>query len=614
MISLPITGKPLKVKSVSRKAIHLNPIMKKPKAVADFYNSLETIKSLGVWNISKELAECEEIKSTLWRKRVLTERKVLFHNLNEGLLLPNAQTTDHHGQSGKALAFSKPEINYLTVRLDETSNYWIRARYAHLLWQETKNNNFAVIAIDSYMGCIHMIKGEEARELDIILSAILHISKNTKKRQQESIKLVLELMGTLPNWFRFTILNTALKFNFLNSKVLNEIADKVFEWLDEQSPVAYFNNKQHLEILLVLFDKIKRPAEEIYAMLAANEDEVINQHDDESFVKYTALAEKAKYLKKAKQLPEYEATLKQCNQLKLKTKLYKISVAPDAELNDMFNDYLRKKSGYLLSLSTETILSFFAVNDEIIADPKAIAQQASENIQKSIHHLFTTSVFDINGNTKRLNDKEKLDFEKLNTYVITHNVQVYTLFLRVFIDGIIMGKFTYYKIFEYLEAHTWYGMKFRRSLKNQDEEGNSSWLSLLAPGIHSFFSQFELSTLMNTNRVNNFVLAVDSMTLKFEGALRDFVRLSGGNTMVEKKGEMQEQLLEDLLENKVTKAFFNEKDIELFKFTFTKKGKNIRNNVAHCFLEYSDYSLQTSALVFFCLLRLGKYTFEEKAD
>ena len=175
-----------------------------------------------------------------------------------------------------------------------------------------------------------------------------------------------------------------------------------------------------------------------------------------------------------------------------------------------------------------------------------------------------------------------------------------------------MGKLNYYKIFDFLEEHTWYGMKFRKSLKNDDEEENSSWLSLIAPGIHNYFAQFEFSTLMNTNKINNFVLAVDSMTLKFEGALRDFIRLSGGNTSMERKGEMQEQLLEDLLENQITKEYFTGKDVELFKFTFTNKGKNIRNNVAHSFMEFSDYNLQTASLVFLCLLRLGKYTFEEK--
>ncbi len=124
-------------------------------------------------------------------------------------------------------------------------------------------------------------------------------------------------------------------------------------------------------------------------------------------------------------------------------------------------------------------------------------------------------------------------------------------------------------------------------------------------------AQFEFSVLMNTNKINNFILAIDSMTIKFEGALRDFIRLCGGNTTTSKKGVLVEQVLEELLENHTTKNYFSNKDIELFKYAFTQKGKNLRNNVAHSFMQFSDYTWEAVMLVFLCILRLGKYTLEE---
>lgn len=585
--------------------------MKIPKEIKEFYDSLENMKSLNIWNISNELKTCDLIKSTLWRKKIITERKVLFYNLNGGELHPNTQSTDINGGIEKSLNFSKSEIFFLIERLNQTNNNWLKSRYAHILWNETKNNTYALIAIDNYMICLNMIKGKEAREIDIILNAILYLSKKTKQRTEESRKLALELIECLPTWFKFTILNSAMRINFFNSADLNFVANKVFEWFEKQTPINYFNNKSNLEIVLLLFEKIKRPNEKIYELLALNQDSIIAQHEEESFVKLTALSEKAVYLKKAKQFEEYENILRECTRIKQKTKLHKVSVELDEDLNSMFNDYLKMKSQFILTWSTESILSFFSLNDEVLVDPKEVDELANKNVKNSIRSLFTTSIFDINSNTRKLTEKEVIDFEKLQTYVIAHNIKVYTLFLKVFIDGIITGKLNYYKIFNFLEEHTWYGMKFRKSLKNNEEDQNSTWLSLLAPGIHNFLAQFELSTLMNTNKINNFILAIDSMTLKFEGALRDFIRLSGGNTMLERKGDMQEQLLEDLLENEVTKKYFSEKDIELFKYTFTKKGKNIRNNVAHSFMEFSDYNLQTASLVFLCILRLGKYTFKD---
>ena len=102
---------------------------------------------------------------------------------------------------------------------------------------------------------------------------------------------------------------------------------------------------------------------------------------------------------------------------------------------------------------------------------------------------------------------------------------------------------------------------------------------------------------------------MDSLTLKFEGVLRDFILLSGGNTTKSVEGNIQEQLFSDLIDNPTISQYFNENDIELFKFTFMKKGKDLRNNIAHSFMNYSDYSLENAILVFFCFLRLGKYQF-----
>ena len=90
--------------------------------------------------------------------------------------------------------------------------------------------------------------------------------------------------------------------------------------------------------------------------------------------------------------------------------------------------------------------------------------------------------------------------------------------------------------------------------------------------------------------------------------MRDFIRLTGGITTVEKKGVLQEALLEELIDNEKVKLYFSSNDIELFRYTFTKNGRNLRNNVAHGFMEYSDYNLQAASLVFFCILRLGKYS------
>jgi hypothetical protein len=587
--------------------------MKKiPKEVSEFYDSLENFKSLNIWNIQKELLASEKVKGK-WREKIVCERKILILNLDKGILNLNSQSTDISGKVNDFEVFSKDEIVYLKERLNVTSNSWLKSRYSHILWNETKNKTYATIAIHSYIDTINRIIPNEVRELTINLSAIFHIAKKTKEHIEEIKKYSFDLISQLPNWLRGNILRELLDFNLLNKSELNGMSNEVINWIEINNPTSYNSNKEILKISLKLYEKIVKPNEILFNLLAKNEDLIINQHQDDSdFVKYTSTGAKMNYYKKAKNEVEYETELKEYTRLKQKIKLGKISIDLNDEENQMFNDYLNIKSQAILQLPTESILGFFSVNEDILVDPINNIQSAEKSIKNSIHHLFSTSVFDINSNFKNLKESEKLDHQIIQNYTIVHNVTCYSLFLKVFVDGILSGKLNYYKVFDFFEKHTWFGLKFHKSISQNEIDENSNWLSVLSPGIQNMFSQFELSILMNTNKVNNFILAINSLTLKFEGLLRDFIRLTGGFTTIEKKEELQEQLLEGLLENQKIKEYFTKKDIELFKYTFTKKGKNIRNNVAHSFMEYSNYNLQIVCLVFFCILRLGKYTFDHE--
>ncbi|MDO6745553.1 DUF4209 domain-containing protein [Tenacibaculum soleae] len=584
-----------------------------PNELKSFYDSIENLSSLSIWNIHRELKVTARIKGD-WEKKIIVERKSLNYNLNKGELLTNVQVTDSQGQI-TSIGLEKEDIEYLKERLNFTQNTWLKSRYSHLLWQEIKHNKYAEIAIDNYIATINRIKAEEATELPIILSAVLFISKKTKKKSEIAKEVAITLINDLPNWFKPSILNSILENNILSKEELNVIAIKLPTWIEDENPVSYFSNKQKLETGIQLYNLLELPLNELYELLAKNEDLLLEQHkEDTDFIKFTTTGTKAKYLRLAGKLEEAEENLKEYNRLKQTVKLGRGSWQLGEKETEMFNSYLNMKSKVILNMPTDAILAFFSINEDILVDPIENQKSAKRNIKNSIHNLFSTSVFDINSNFKNLSDSDKIDKEIIQSYTISHVIKCFSLFQKVFVDGIITGKLNYYKIYVFFESQTWYGTKFKRGMTDNEIDQNSNWLTMLAPGIHNLFAQFELSVLMNTNKINNFILAMDSLTLKFEGALRDFIRLSGGNTSTSKNGELKEQLLEELLENQITKKYFTEKDIELFKYTFTRKGKNLRNNIAHSFLQFSDYNFQAVILVFFCILRLGKYTFNEKTS
>lgn len=575
----------------------------------EFYQSLESIKSLDIWNIQRELNSATKNENGEWDENILTERKILYLNLNNGKLISNTFTTDVNGKVQGNVSFSELEYKYLEYRLEDSKNNWLKSRYAHILWEKYKHKKFAESALTEYSACINQIKSKEARELSIIVSAIFYISKTTKIDIEKVRIFTIELIRETPLWIKGSILREALYHNILEKSKLVSIANEVEILVDLKDADSYFTNENNLKIALRLFQKIGKSVTKVYSLFAQNEDLIINQHpNDEEFIKITYVGNKALYHKQAKEIEKYDATMREYNRLKKSVKLNKISIPLGDDATIKFNEFLNLKSNFLLQRPAEEILAYFAEIEDILVDSGKLRKIAEGRVNKSFMHLLNTITFDINTNFKVLTEKEKIDKEVLNSYIISHNIQCYTLFLKVFSQGIISGKLNYYNVYSFFEQYSWYGQKTKRSINQDSTNDNSSWLSLLAPGLHSLFAQYELSILLNTNKVNNFILAIDSLTLKFEGVLRDFIRLCGGNTSKDKNGELKEQLLEELLENEMVVKYFSTKDIDLFKFTFTSRGNNIRNNVAHSFMEFSDYGLSVASLVFLCILRLGKYT------
>ena len=125
--------------------------------------------------------------------------------------------------------------------------------------------------------------------------------------------------------------------------------------------------------------------------------------------------------------------------------------------------------------------------------------------------------------------------------------------------------------------------------------------------------QMETSFLVGKGLAHtNWIMPLDSLTLKFEGALRDFIKIVGGNTSVVKRNELQEMLLDDLLNCETANKVFSQNDLTLFKMIFTKKGDNIRHSIAHGFYHPGDYTMEKCCKVFLCILRLSAYRLTSK--
>ena len=92
--------------------------------------------------------------------------------------------------------------------------------------------------------------------------------------------------------------------------------------------------------------------------------------------------------------------------------------------------------------------------------------------------------------------------------------------------------------------------------------------------------------------------------------MRDSIRVYNGETsriVGSNKENIAEMLLDDLLRTEACKVLYSDEDRNLFYYTFTNKGYNIRNDVAHGFYLPHDYTSYKAILVFLCILRLVRY-------
>lgn len=592
--------------------------------IEKYYDVLETITSIDTWDLLIQLKPIEEKLDDESEDKIKTERKILSFSLSNGDLNPKISRVDSEGAIKTYPDFDKftnTEIAYLQERVNSVTNVWIKSRYSHVLWNITKNNQYAKIAIDSYLKSIDDLANNSGTDrfykIPSFVECLLFIGEKSKQEVEIIKEKVINILKSsiLPNYVKSHVLEIAIDNSLIKAKELEFTLDYIDDWIEISSEGSFFSNQSILNTAIQLSEKVKKSPKVYYKLLAENQDLIINQHPDEKdFIRYISFGEKAKYYKKAGELEKYEECLKEYTRLKNTFELGHFESKLPAKVTQLLNDYLNQKAELILKMPIEGILTYFSSGEDLLIREEVLGKMTEDGFNNSLHHLCSVSTFDINSNHKHTTDKEAKENERFRNYTIHFNLFFFPLIIKVFAFGMLKGKIGYHSVFNFMQANSWYGQKFPRGISERDIDEKSNWLSLLAPGLHDYFSQIEWAVMMAKENLQNYVLCVDSLTVKFEGALRDFIRLQGGTTTIEKRGELQEQVLEELLQNKIITELFSKEDISLFTYVFTKKGWNIRNNIAHCFYPYSSYAFDKATLVFICILKLGRYklTYNEK--
>jgi len=525
-------------------------------------------------------------------------------SIEEGIHIPKFQSG---GSAYPTLDLFDDDFAYIKTRAKKVQNPKYKAKYNHLLWlSPQKHIDFAKQAIDSYLNLLKNFSFSVDNKLQCNsfgknFKNLLVLSQKINYKNEEVIKYLVSVLTS-------DMLNDSTKYSLMNFVVENgknidtSIKQTFFDY--SKNRIADLVNRElesYLNLLVLLSQKLKISPNESHEKLGDYHISQLDNKKNKGFIAHHFYANALEEYKKAKNKEKTEHTAVLLDQAKKTIDLKKISIElKDEKFNDAISKYWDSKEQIIESIvengNIKEIYEYM-ISEQLFPKADILKKQ----IRPVMLDLVSTMTFDINKNISK--NKSGI----INPYYIhIKNFSINHIGL-IISKGIKSGKISYESLIDYLKNNSWYGQDFTYLDTNNETQG-FNWIELLAPALQSFFVQTEIDSSTNSRNRQGYILAIDSLVLKFEGLLRELSRMIGAQTIEIKENGTEERIsFEKLLENEKLKALIPEDDIAFFIFLFTSSGMNLRNNVAHSFFTTKDYSSAVMLLLIVALLRLGNY-------
>lgn len=268
----------------------------------------------------------------------------------------------------------------------------------------------------------------------------------------------------------------------------------------------------------------------------------------------------------------------------------------------------------------EEIIKVIMLDKTLLPTFEDMKKKAKDNAKKyPLQHLSSTQIFDKYMNVIQVAEtgEEKTYIEILREFDFHLRFTYLYLINEIFDAAIRKGKLNCYILLDFFRRYSWFAKNLSRPIGSNKKPFTYNWLQLLWPALGDYFMQIshhQADPLYSPN----FVLCIDSLTVKIEGLIRDMCYFAGVPTFYQtndNKGRLitKEKDIHALLYDDKVKTWFDEDDILFFKFLLVEKaGYNLRHKVAHALLYSQEYSISYMNLLIMALLKLGKYDFVKK--
>lgn len=566
--------------------------------------------------LNQKLTEFESETDDITLKGIIqNERICMDFHLENGLAKGKFGKMDNTGKHIDIYPnmdlINEDFANYLKSRILKTENPTLKARYAQIIWNHPEFKEFVYLkdTIEAYLLAVpSLIK---TQDVESILN-LLNLSLKTKYRINEVKNLSLEFLFVDQSDF------TYLHFAILSFSIENKLLDK--EGFNQakvliNSMVNGFKEKRNFllaELTIGLGEKISNKQHEdikpwkrmrgILKMLESKE----RMDDPTKMIPAKFISEAITFFQEAKDEVKLEEARQKYLEIKDQILLSNVNIPIDPQDFEILDSVNNARIDSLLSQSSDHVYSYLAQNNDYLPR-KSFLISESENSTSSLLNFVTQISFDINKNLS-VNVGENKESQKFKNYGLFMSLQGSLFLNSLFSQGANKGILGIESLVSYLSKHSWLAQEFEIS-NTVGEVKLHNWLSLILPSLLDFFLQIETSEKIGKS-FYNLVSPIDSLTIKFEGIFRDLIKLLGGTTTISKREVLQEQTFEELLSNSKIVELLSEEDRTFYEYLFTRKGLNLRNNIAHGFFRYFDYSFSIMILLIIGILRISRFKLE----
>lgn len=503
-------------------------------------------------------------------------------------------------------------IDYGKVRLDLTSNIYLLSRYNHVLYNLTKNTLFCKNTINNYNQIFkqYVEKEVDGYEIHLVLDWIIRLSKRIRldmSSLEETILSYLKSNDIRDNIKHWILVSLKDNYDKWKPKGLEFTVQLSLELYSRET--EYSKGKHILETAEFFAARLNRDfLIPIYEALGDNEERIVYDYDGkpENMVvphyNQSTYQRMMQYYQKAGNEEKLRYATSKYNENKVGMRFFKIE--EKRELPKEFADFLNQLFKSINESDSKTILNILSNHNDLfyLTNSKLKELWESTERKKPFYMLHMNAVrCDINNNIRTISHEELFKYQGYTVY-LSNTVKWITHILSTAIEN---KKISYSIVKKILLQQSEFGRKW--VMNRNGQEFNFCWFEKIDSALKDFFIQYNKELKGQPSDWSN---VINSLTIQFEGILRDSIRVYNGETsriVGSNKENIAEMLLDDLLRTEACKVLYSDEDRNLFYYIFTNKGYNIRNDVAHGFYLPHDYTSYKAILVFLCILRLVRY-------